>query len=47
MCHLKHRLGIFLFRRKIILRSLDIQVFVFLIHPMIYQIRDATMSIST
>ena len=33
MCHLKHRLRIFLFRRKIIFRSQDIQVFVFLTIP--------------
>ena len=30
ICHLKHRLRIFLFRRKIMFRSQDIQVFVFL-----------------
>ena len=35
----------FLFRRKIMFRSQDIQVFVFL--TMIYQISDVTMSIST
>ena len=33
MCHLKHRLRIFLFRRKIVFRSQDIQVFVFLTIP--------------
>ena len=40
-----HRLIFFLFRRKIMFRSQDIQVFVFL--TMIYQISDVTMSIST
>ena len=30
MCHLKHRLRIFLFHRKVMFRSQDIQVFVFL-----------------
>ena len=33
MCHLKHRLRIFLFRRKIMCRSQNIQVFVFLTIP--------------
>ena len=33
MCHWRHRLRIFLFRRKIMLRSQDIQVFVFLTIP--------------
>ena len=33
MCHLKHRLRIFLFRRKIMFCSQDIQVFVFLTIP--------------
>ena len=28
MCHVRHRLRIFLFRRKILFRSQDIQVFV-------------------
>ena len=30
MCHLRHKLRIFLFHRKIMLRSRDIQIFVFL-----------------
>ena len=33
MCHLKHRLRIYLFRRKIMFRSQDIKVFVFLTIP--------------
>ena len=33
MYHLRHRLRIFLFRRKVILRSQGIQVFVFLTIP--------------
>ena len=33
MCHLKHRLRIFLFHRKIMFHSQDIQVFVFLTIP--------------
>ena len=33
MCHLRHKLRIFLFRRKIMFRSQDIQVFVFLAIP--------------
>ena len=33
MCHLKHRLRIFLFRRKIMFRSEDTPVFVFLAIP--------------
>ena len=33
MCHLRNRFRIFLFRKKIIFRSQDIQVFVFLINP--------------
>ena len=33
MYHLSHRLRIFLFRRKVMFRSQDIQVFVFLIIP--------------
>ena len=33
MCHLKHRLRIFLFHRKIMFCSQDIQVFVFLTIP--------------
>ena len=33
MCHLWHRLWIFLFRRKVMFRSQDIQVFVFLTIP--------------
>ena len=30
MCHLRHRLEIFLFRKKVMFRSEDIQIFVFL-----------------
>ena len=30
MCHLRHRLIIFLFHRKVVFRSQDIQIFVFL-----------------
>ena len=33
MCHLKHRLRIFLFHRKIMFLSQDIQVFIFLTIP--------------
>ena len=33
MCHLKHTLRIFLFHRKIMFHSQDIQVFVFLTIP--------------
>ena len=33
MCHLRHRLRIFLFHRKVMFRVQDIQVFVFLIIP--------------
>ena len=33
MCHLRHRLRIFLFHRKVKFHSQDIQVFVFLIIP--------------
>ena len=33
MCHLRYKLGIFLFHRKVMFRSLDIQVFVFLTIP--------------
>ena len=33
MCHLRHRLRFFLFRRKVSFRSQDIQVFVFLTVP--------------
>ena len=35
MCHMRHRLGIFLFRRKVIIYSQDIQVFFISDHPMI------------
>ena len=37
----------FLFRRKIIFCSQDIQVFAFFSHPMIYRTCDITISIST
>ena len=33
MCHMRHRLRIFLFRTKIMFRSQDIQVFVYLTIP--------------
>ena len=33
ICHLRHRLRIFLFRRKVMFHSEDIQVFVFLATP--------------
>ena len=33
MCHLRNRLRIFLFSRKVMFRSQDIQVFVFLAIP--------------
>ena len=33
MCHLRHRLRIFLFPRKMMFRSQDIQVFLFLTIP--------------
>ena len=44
LCHLRHRLRIFLFCRKVMFGSQDIQVFVFL--TMVYQICDAAMSIT-
>ena len=47
MWHLTHRLRTFLFRRKIMFRSQDIQVFCIFNHPMIYRIYDVRMSIST
>ena len=43
----KAQIKIFLFRRKVPFRSQDIQVFYIFNHPMIYQICDATISIST
>ena len=46
MCCLRHRLRIFLFRRKIVLFS-RYSSFCIFNHPMIYQICDVTMSIST
>ena len=45
MCHLRHRFRIFLFQRKVMLHSPDIQVCIFN-HPIIYQISDVMMSIS-
>ena len=47
MFHLRHRLRFFLFYRKVIFRSQDIQVFCVFNHPMIYQIFDIMMSIGT
>ena len=47
MCHLKHRLRIFMFRRKITFRFQDIQGFCIFNHRIIYRISDVTMSIST
>ena len=47
MFHLRHRLRFFLFCRKVIFCSQDIQVFCVFNHPMIYQIFDIMMSIST
>ena len=47
MCHLMHRLRIFLFRRKIVFRSQDIQVFVFSTSLWFAKICGVTMSIST
>ena len=50
MCHLRHRLRIFLFHRKVMFRSEDIQVFVFLtMHWFINGCHDehVMMSIST
>ena len=44
MCHLRHRSRIFLFDKKIMFRSWDIQVFSILKHPMFYQICDVMMS---
>ena len=46
MGHVRHRLRFFWFRRKVMFRSQDIQIFV-LNHPMIYQICDVMMSIIT
>ena len=43
MCDMRHRLRTFSFRRKIMLRSQDIQVFVFLT-IIIYQIFEFMMS---
>ena len=40
MCHLRHRLRIFLFQRKVMFRSRNMQVFVFFDHTMIYQVCD-------
>ena len=37
----------FLFHRKVMFRSQDIQGFVFSQHPMVYQIYDVMMSIIT
>ena len=44
MCHLNHRLRIFLFHRKIMCRRYS--SFCIFNHPMIYQLSDVTMSIS-
>ena len=43
MCHLKHRLPILLFRRKVMLHSQDNQVFTIFYNPMIYQICNVMM----
>ena len=47
MCHLKHKLRIFLFCRKIIFLFSRYSSFGIFNHPIIYQICDAMMSIST
>ena len=47
MCHQMHRWRIFLFRRKAMFRSQDIQVFRILTIPLNYQICDVMMNIST
>ena len=47
MCHLRRRLRIFLFHRKVMSLSQDIQVFVIFNNPKIYKICDVMMSIST
>ena len=47
MWHLRHKLWIFWFHRKVLFCSRDIQVFRIFKHPMIYQIRDVMMSINT
>ena len=49
MCHLRHRLRIFLFDRKVMFIFLNtfLNIFYILRHPMIYQISDVMMSIST
>ena len=46
MCHLRHTLKFFLFHRKVIFCSQDIQALYFN-HSMIYQICDVMMIIST
>ena len=46
MCHLRHKLRIFLFRRKVMFHSQDIQVFCIFNHPMFYQICDVMMNMS-
>ena len=46
MCHLRYRLRIFLFRRKVIFHSQDIQAFVFLTIPW-FTNDDVMMSIGT
>ena len=47
MWHLRHKLWIFWFHRKVLFCSRDIQVFCIFKHPMIYQICDVMMSINT
>ena len=47
MCHLRYRLRIFLFHGKVMFRSRDILSFCIFNHPMIYQICDVILSIST
>ena len=47
LCHMRHSLIIFLFQRKAMFRSQDIQIFCILNDLMIYQICDVMMSIST
>ena len=47
MCHLKHRLRIFLFRKKNYILFSRYSIFCIFNHLMIYQICDVMMSIST
>ena len=47
MCHLRHRLRIFLFCRKVMFRFKDVKLFFIFNHPIIYQIYDIMMGVTT